>query len=156
MFTTNYKPNPFEVYNLVSTQFTNIKNLNSFINYTVIPPNELINISNISVDLMEKLGDISVLYITKINNQTLPNGTIEQLQKMSKIHEQLLELIISFNKISSDITNGFKETYTKSFNQDIINYVFYDIINRYKVIICQIIDTIKKLNAYVELVKNKI
>ncbi len=156
MFTPNYKPNPFEVYNLVLTNLINIKNSSSFSNFTVIPSTELINISNTLIDCVDKLSDISVLYINKINNQTLPNGTIEQLKSMSSLHEKLLEQIYSFNKISLEITEGFKESYTKNLNQEIINYVFYDIANRYRMLILQIIESIKKLNSFVELVKNKI
>ncbi len=156
MFTTNYKQNPFEIYNIVLANITNIKNVSSFSNFTVIPATELITISNTIMDCVDKLCDISVLYINKINNQTLPNGTIEQLKSMSLLHEKLLEQFYSFNKISSDITEGFKESYTKTLNQEIINYIFYDIANRYRMIILQIIESLKKLNSFVELVKNKI
>ena len=153
---TVIKENPFEIYNHVQTQFLTIKNLNSFQTYTIISSNDLIIISNILTDCVDQLGDVSALYISKINNSNISVLTVDQLQKMHQLHNELIETIKKFNLISLDITNNIKEIHRTNYTQDIINYTHWDIINRYKFIILEIIDSVKKLNVYVELVKNKI
>lgn len=150
------KPNPFDVYNHIQTQFNTIKNCNAFTNYSIIPPNELIGISNITLDCVEKLSEVSSLYIKKMHDSTLSVVTIEQLGKMLDIHNELLEKLYKFNGISCDISNNMKDIGQYNFNQDIQNYMNYDVINRHKLLILQIIDTIKRINVYVELVKNKL
>ncbi len=153
---TTVKTNPFEVYNHIQTQFTSIKNLNAFNTYTIIPANDLITISNIVMDCVERLGDISALYIKKTNDSNISVVTIDQLQKMHQTHNELITTIKKFNLISSDITDSMKDIFQNNFSQDAVSYMYWDIINRYKLLIFEIIDSIKKLNVYVELVKNKI
>jgi len=47
MFSTPVnKPSPLEIYNVILTQFQSIKNTNYFINYTSIPPGDLLGMSN--------------------------------------------------------------------------------------------------------------
>ena len=150
------KTNYFDVYNYIQTQFTSIKNLNAFKTFTVIPTNDLITISNILMDCVERLGDISAFYIKKTNDQNISVATVDQLQKMYQIHNELIILISKFTLISSDILNSMKDIYQNNFGQDTINYIYWDIINRYKLLIFEIIDCIKKLNVYVELIKNKL
>ncbi len=154
--TTVAKPTPFDVYNHIQSQFISIKNLNAFTTYTAIPANDLITISNITMDCVERLGDVSALYIKKTHDSNISVVTVDQLQKMHQTHNELISTIKKFNLISSDITNSMKDIYQNNFSQDAINYMYWDIINRYKLLIFEIIDTIKKLNVYVELVKNKI
>lgn len=146
------KTNQFDVYNYIQTQFTIIKNLNAFTTYSIIPGKDLITISNIIMDCIEKLGDTSALYIRKINDVNISSITIDQLQKMQQTHDELIITIKKFNIISSDITYVYQNDYS----QDAINHMHWDIINRYKMLIFEIIDLIKRLNVYVELVKNKI
>jgi hypothetical protein len=152
------KTNPFDVYNHIQTQFISIKNLNAFTSYTVIPANDLTTISNVVMDCVERLGDVSALYIKKINDSNISVITIDQLQKMHQTHNELIATIKKFNLISSDITNNTKYIIQNNFNQDsiIINYIYWDIINRYKLLIFEIIDSIKKINVYVELVKDNL
>ncbi len=153
---TIIKTNPFDVYNHIQTQFITIKNLNAFALYRAIPDNELITISNTVMDCVERLGDVSALYIKKINDSSISVLTIDQLQKMQQIHNDLIATIKKFNLISSDITNNTKDIFQYNFNPEAMNYINWDIINRYKLLIYEIIDSIKKINVYVELVKNNL
>ena len=42
----------------------------------------------------------------------------------------------------------------KKINQDSINYIYYDIINRYKLIIYQIFNLLKNIISYIALTKD--
>ena len=157
MFSTNtVKVNPFEIYNTVQINFTSIKNLVCFANYTMINPADLITISNITLDCVDKLGEMSVLFVKKINDSTISVSTIEKLQRMKEIHDEMINYINKFNLISSNISDRYTEICANNLNQDAINYIYYDIMNRHKLILYQIFDCIKRLNVYVTLVKDKI
>ena len=156
MFSTVVKPNPFDTYNNILDQFKSIKNLNSFINYTAIAPTDLITISNITFECVDKLGDLSAFYVKKINDSTISVSTSEKLQRMYDVHNELLSYIYKFNLISANISDRFTEICANNLNQDAINYIYYDIINRHKLLLHQIFDSIKKLNVYVVIVKDKI
>ena len=156
MFSTTVKPSPFDMYNNILEQFKSIKNLNSFVNYTAIAPADLITISNITFDVVDKLGDLSAFYVKKINDSTISVSTSEKLQRMYDVHNELLGYIYKFNLISANISDRFTEICTNNLNQDAINYIYYDIINRHKLIVYQIFDSIKRINIYVGLVKDKI
>lgn len=153
---SSVKVNPFDYYNHVETQFISIKNLNSFQNYTMISSNDLITISNIVTNCVENLGDISALYISKINNSKISVHTVDQLQKMLLLHDDLIDNINKFSSISLDITNNIKEIHKNSFTQEIVNYIYWDIISRNKLIVIKVLETLKKLSVYVDLVKNEI
>lgn len=148
--------NYFEVYNFIEKQFTNIKSHNSFMNYTNISPTDLVSISNITLECVEKLGSVSPFLIKKMNDSSISLLTIEKLTKLFEIHNELLHYLYAFNRISEDIYNNLKDMNQITFTQELLNYMYYDIINRYKLIILKIIDSIKRINIYVELVKNKI
>ena len=150
------KPNPFEQYINIMNQFQSIKNLPSFINYTVLQPNDMIQISNITIESVDILSDLSTHYIKKINDMSISVSTNEKLQKMFDIHNELLNLIYKFNSLSSIISERYIEINANNLNQETINYIFFDIINRYKMIIYQIFDCIKKLNVYATIVKDKL
>jgi hypothetical protein len=157
MFSCNsVKVNPFATYNHVETQFISIKNLNSFQNYTMISSNDLITMSNIISECVENLGDISVFYINKTNNSTISVHTVDQLQKMYQLHNELIDSINKFSSISLDITNNIKEIHKNSFTQEIVNYIYWDIISRHKLIVVKILEILKKLMVYIDLVKNEI
>ena len=153
---SSVKVNPFDYYNHVETQFISIKNLNSFQNYTMISSNDLITMSNIISECVENLGDISVFYINKTNNSTISVHTVDQLQKMYQLHNELIDSINKFSMISLDITNNLKEINKNNFNQEMINYIYWDIVSRHKLIILKILELIKKLYVYVDLVKKEI
>ena len=54
---------------------------------------------------------------------------------MLEIHNELLEKLHKFNAISVDICNNMKDIGQYNFNQDIQNYMNYDVINRHKLLI---------------------
>ena len=113
-------------------------------------------ISNITIECIDKLSEISSFYIKKTNDATISMSTIDKVHKMNDIHNELLNNIYKFNSISSDVTNKYIDIFTKNLSQDVINYIYYDIINRYKMIIYQIFDSINKINVFVGFVKDKI
>lgn len=157
MFSCNsVKVNPFAAYNHIEVQFTSIKNLPSFQTYTIILSNDLIIISNIISECVEQLGDLSAFYINKTNNSTISVHTVDQLQKMHQLHNELIDSINKFSMISLDIANSIKEIHKTNFTQDTINYIYWDIISRHKLIILKILELIKKLYVYVDLVKKEI
>jgi hypothetical protein len=150
----NNNPNPQDIYNYIYQQFITIKNSNSFNTYTLIPPSDLILISNIIMECVDKMGDLSSLYINKLNNSQISNINISHLNKIITLHDELFKQIYNFNNISCDILNGLKEINDKKFNQDTIYCVYYDIINRYKLIIYQIFNLIKSLITHIILIKD--
>ena len=162
MFSTTsvVKPNPFENYNLVLAHFQTIKNLNSFNNNVAISPADLITISNNVTDSIEKLSEISILYIKKNNDSTISVTNIEKLKIMYELHNELMNHIYNFGKISADVVDGMKDISQYNMNLqhvgDISSYIYYDIINRYKIIILKIFEVIKRLNTYANIVKDKI
>ena len=159
MFSASVKPiiaNPCDVYITVQNQFQTIRNLNCFNSYTMIPSTDLITIANVTLDCVDKLSEMSTIYIKKINDSSISVSTNEKIQKMADVHAELLNFIYKFNNISSDISGSFKEITLNNMNQDTVGYIYYDIINRYKLIIYQIFQTIKKINVYVVIVKDKI
>ena len=151
-----FKSQLFETYNTVQEQFQIIRNLNSFNTYTCPSTDDLMLISNITIDCVDKLSEISSFYIKKAYDATISMSTIDKVHKMNDIHNELLNNIYKFNLISSDVTERFIDIFTKNLSQDVINFIYYDIINRYKMIIFQIFDSINKLNIYVGFVKDKI
>jgi hypothetical protein len=153
---SSVKVNHFEYYNYVENQFISIKNQNSFQNYTIISSNDLIIISNIITECVENLGNLSAFYVSKINNSKLSVHTVDQLQKMLQLHDDLINNINKFGSISLDITSNLKEIHKNNFSQDIINYIYWDIISRHKLIVIKILEIIRKLLVYVDLVKNEI
>jgi len=153
---SNVKENPFNIYDYVHTQFISIKNLNSFQMYTIITSNELLIMSNIISDCVDQLGNVSSFYISKTNDSKISVHTVDQLQKMYQMHNDLIENINKFSLISFDITNNIKEINKNNFNQEIINYIYFDIMNRYKLVLLKILELLKKLNVYVDIVKSEI
>lgn len=157
MFKTyTFKTNPLEVYNYINTQILTIKNSQQFTNFVSISPTDLITINTIILDCVERLSDTSILYIRKIHDSNLSIVTIEQICKMLEMHNDLLNKLSNFNNISTDITNNVKNIAQFNFNEDIQNYMNYELINKYKLIILQIIELIKRINIYVDLVKPNI
>lgn len=158
MFANNYisKPHALDIYNNILIQFTTIKNSSFFSNYTSISPVELINVINLNLDFIEKLGDITVLYLKKICDTNLSISLNEQLTNTFNIHLELLDKMYQFNNLSTDVSENIKEIIRNNFSQDIQNFMNYDVLNKYKLIILQIIDTLKRINVYVNLLKTKI
>jgi hypothetical protein len=156
MFSTPVnKPSPLEIYNVILTQFQSIKNTNYFVNYTAIPPGELLGMSNTVAESIEKLGELSSIYVKKHNDGVTSVSTIEKMKCMYDLHNELLTQLHNFGKISSYVVDGIRDITANSMSNDLISYIHYDIINRHKLIILQIFDTIKKINVYCAIMKDK-
>jgi hypothetical protein len=155
MFSTAVvKSSPLDVYNTILAQIQSIKNSNCFINYSTIPPPELLGISNTVADCIERLGELSSLYVRKHNDSVISVSTIEKMKCMYELHNELLTHLHNFGKISSYVVDGMKDISMNN-SVDFTSYIHYDIINRHKLIILQIFDTIKKINVYCAIMKDK-
>jgi len=91
--------NPQYIYNYIYQQFIIIKNSNSFNTYTLISPSDLILISNIIMDCVDNMGDLSSLYINKLNNVSISSINTSHLNKIIILHDELFEKIYNFNNI---------------------------------------------------------
>jgi|LauGreDrversion4_2_1035121.scaffolds.fasta_scaffold13207_3 hypothetical protein len=150
------KPHIFDAYNHVLTQFTSLKSINSFTNFSQIQCHELILICNISFDCIDKLTEVSGFIERKLNDQNLNQITLAQLTKLENLHEKLNEEIYSFVNITNDMKLFIQNTATGNINQEVINYIIFDLINKYKQIILKIFTLIKRIIVYVELLKPKL
>jgi hypothetical protein len=124
-----------------------MKTLQIFNTFTFIP-NDIITINNIVLDCTDKLSELSVLYIKKITDETLSNSSIEYYKEMYNLHLELLNNIYEFNYISTEIANVLKTIASITMNQDTINFLFYEAINKYRLYNYKIIDCVKRLNVY--------
>ena len=151
------KPNLFDIYQyILHQQFQQMLNLPSFTSYTSLSPEELLLIGQCVIECFTKLGDLSEFYIKKMNDVNTAVSVSERLQKMFTIHNELLELIKRFSGISSDVASNMKEIVTKNLSQEVCNYVHFDTINKYKTIILQIAECIRKINVYAVILKDKL
>ena len=150
------KPHTLDTYNFVLTQFTSIKSNCSFTNFTQIPGQDLVSICNITFDCLDKLSQVSEFIEKKINDQNLNEITLKQLIKLDNLNVQLHEQIYEFNNITHDITLLVKDSANGNLNQEVISYINFNIVNKYKQIILKIFMIIKKINVYVELLKPKL
>jgi len=158
MFQINHvqKSHSLDTYGFVITQFNSIKSTGSFVNFSQISGQDLISICNISFDCLDKLSEVSAFIERKQNDPNLNSITLTQLIKLEKLHEELHNQIYSFNEIVHDITTQVKEMATNNLNAEIINYINFNLVNKYKQIIYKIFNVIKKINVYVEILKPKL
>lgn len=150
------KPHTFDTYNVVFSQFTSIRSLGSFTNFSQIHGQELMSICNISFDCLDKLSEVSGFIERKLNDQSLNQATLSQLSKLEDLHEKLNKEIYQFVNITDDMKLFAQNTAQGNLNQDVINYIIFDLINKYKQIILKIFTLIKRINVYVELLKPKL
>ncbi len=150
------KPHLFDTYNVVLTQFASIKSLGSFTNFSQIHGQELMSICNISFDCIDKLSEVSGFIERKLNDQSLNQATLSQLTKLEDLHEKLNNEIYQFANITDDMKLFVQNTAQGNLNQEVINYIIFDLINKYKQIILKIFTLIKRINVYVELLKPKL
>jgi len=150
------KPHCLDTYNFVSTQFASIKSIGSFTNFSQISGQDLITISNVTFDCLDKLSEVSSFIERKLTDVNLNELALGQIAKMSDLNNKLHEQIYLFNCITHDVALLAKDTAGGTMSQDVINYINFDIINKYKQIVFKILTLIKKINVYVELLKPKI
>jgi hypothetical protein len=158
MFQINHaqKSHSLDTYSFVLTKFNEIKSIDSFTNFSQIHGQDLITISNISFDCLDKLADVSGFIERKLNDSNLNETVLGQLNKLDNLNNLLHEQIYLFNNISHDITIVIKDITVQSHCQEVINYINFDLITKYKQIIFKIFNIIKKINIYVELLKPKL
>ncbi len=150
------KPHTFDTYNVVLSQFTSIRSLGSFTNFSQIHGQELMSLCNITFDCLDKLSEVSGFIERKLNDQSLNQATLIQLTKLEDLHEKLNKEIYQFVNITDDMKIFAQNTVQGNLNQDVINYIIFDLINKYKQIILKIFTLIKRINVYVELLKPKL
>lgn len=152
MFTSMQNLKPFDTYNIVQTHFNNMRTLQIFTTLTFIS-NDLVTINNIILECTDKLSEQSVFYIKKLTDDTLPLSSIEHYKNMYSLHLELLDKIKEFNYISTDVANVLKTAASITMNQDAINFLFYEAINKYRLLNCNIIDCLKRINVYTTIKK---
>jgi hypothetical protein len=150
------KTHIFDTYGFVLTQFNTIKNSEHFINFCQISGQNIVSISNICFNCLDKLTDVSEFIEKKQIDVNLASGILSYLVQLKVLHEELIEQIYLFNGIVQDITLLAKDLSIQNINQEVLNYMNFNIIHKYKQIICKITNTIKKANVYVEVLKLKI
>lgn len=158
MFHINHiqKPHSLDIYGYIFTKFNEIKSIDSFINYSQIQGKDLITICNISFDCLDKLLEVTDFIEKKLNDSNLNEIIIGQLNKTNNLNNLLHEQIYLFNNIAHDITVLVKDNTEQMLNQEVLNYINFDLITKYKQIIYKIFSVIKKINIYVELLKPKL
>ena len=150
------KPHTFDTYNHVLTQFTSIKSLGSFTNFSQIHGQELMSICSISFDCLDRLSEVSGFIERKLNDSSLNQITLTQLAKLEDLHVKLNAEIYSFVNITNDMKIFTQNTTAGNLNQEVINYLIFDLINKYKQIILKIFTLLKRIIVYVELLKPKL
>ncbi len=158
MFQINHvqKPHCFDTYGHVLVQFNTIKLSGPFVNFTQISGPDLISICNTSFDCLDKLSEVSGFIEKKMFDSNLPAQVLTQLEKMENLHSQLIEQIYCFCQIVQDITTLTKELGNNCYSQEVLNYINFNIIHKYKQPIYKITDVIKKINSHVETLKPKL
>ena len=158
MFQINHpqKSHSLDTYSFVFTKFNEIKSIGSFTNFNQIQGQDLITICNISFDCLDKLSDVSCFIERKLNDSNLNETILGQLNKLDNLNNLLHEQIYLFNYIYHDSSFIVKDIVTQSYSQEVINFINFDLITKYKQIIFNIFSIIKKINIYVELLKPKL
>jgi hypothetical protein len=133
------------VYYLIEKQFLNMKTLSIFTESQDMKPSDLNIINSISADSIEKLGEISIIYIKNNNSKTKLNTIFEK-------HLELITRIIKFNNIYNEISLNIKQLASIDLTEDEKRFTFVDIFCRYKLQLYEIISDINMLIAYKTLI----
>jgi len=133
------------VYSLIEKQFLNMKKLSIFSESQDMKPSDLDTINSTSADSIEKLGELSIIYIKNNNSKTKLNTIFEK-------HLELVTKIIKFNNIYSEISLNIKQLASIELTEDEKRFTFVDIFYRYKLQLYEIISDINMLIAYKTLI----
>ena len=142
---------PFEPYNQVLTQINNLKNISSISPSALILPSDLITISTITLDILNKISDVSVYLIKKSNDIKLPTIKIEQYKLMKIENDIFINNIKKLNQIINDVSTILLNILKNGTQPDYLNYIYFDIYNKHKLYIIDILNSLKILSAYSEL-----
>ena len=137
--------NEFNIYTEIETCFTNIKTLSIFTNSQEMTTSDFNVINVVSLDCLEKLGNLSTIYIKKINECNLVNT---KLNTMHDKHLELITKIIKFNNIYNEVSINLKHLSSLELSPEQKQFTFDEIFYRYKLQICEIISNIKIINTY--------
>jgi hypothetical protein len=135
----------FNVYTEIETCFTNIKTLSIFTNSQEMSTTDFNVINVVSLDCLEKLGNLSTIYIKKMNECNLANT---KLNTMHDKHLELITKIIKFNNIYNEVSLNLKHLSSLELSPEQKQFTFDEIFYRYKLQICEIISNIKIINTY--------
>jgi len=133
------------VYSLIEKQFLNMKTLSIFSESQDMKPSDLETINSVSAGSIEKLGELSIIYIKNNNSKTKLNNIFEK-------HLELITKIIKFNNIYSEISLNIKQLASIELTEDERRFTFVDIFYRYKLQLYEIISDINMLIAYKTLI----
>jgi len=117
---------------------------------------DLITITNMNLDIMERMSDVSAFFIKKLTDPSISTSVNDRLVRMFELHNELLKLIVQFNSISQETANSIQDITTRQYSQDVVGYIYYDVANRHKMMVMMIMDCIKKLNVYNSILKDKL
>ena len=135
----------FNIYTEIETCFTNIKTLSIFTNSQQMAPSDFNVINVVSLDCLEKLGNLSTIYIKKMNECNLANT---KLNTMHDKHLELIAKIIKFNNIYNEVSLNLKHLSSLELSPEQKQFTFDEIFYRYKLQIYEIISNIKIINTY--------
>jgi hypothetical protein len=145
--------NDLDTYNFIQTQLNTIKSVKSFTTLTEINPSEFTTISNLSNEILERLSDLSLFYIKKINDETISAYNIDKYKIMYNIHNEMIEKLLDFNDISNEYSGNLKHISSLNLPADQAKFTFEEIFNRYKLKLVSIITDIKKIHTLASLLK---
>ncbi len=145
--------NDLDVYNFIQTQLNTIKGLKSFTTLTEINLGEFTTISNLSNEILERMNDLTLFYIKKLNDETISAYNIDKYKIMYSIHDNMIEKLIAFNDISNEYSGNLKHISSLNLPADQAKFTFEEIFNRYKLKLVSIITDIKKIHTLASLLK---
>lgn len=145
--------NDLDTYNFIQTQLNTIKSVKSFTTLTEINLGEFTTISNLSNEILERLNDMTLFYIKKLNDETISAYNIDKYKIMYTIHDSIIEKLIAFNDISNEYSGNLKHVSSLNLPADQAKFTFEEIFNRYKLKLVSIITDIKKIHTFASLLK---
>ncbi len=150
------KPSVFDVYNQIMNTFQTIGSTASFSQYTPLQPQEMMTISEHISNSITQLGTLSEFFIKKTNDSSVSVSLCERLQRMFTLHNELLSLIYKFSEITGDMAQNVKEIAEKNFPENITVYIYFSMIYKYRMILLQIFESLRRIGAYVTILKDKL
>jgi hypothetical protein len=120
---------------------------------TEINLGEFTTISNLSNEILERMSDLTLFYIKKINDETISAYNIDKYKIMYNIHNDIIEKLIAFNDISNEYSGNLKHVSSLNLPAEQAKFTFEEIFNRYKLKLVSIITDIKKIHTFASLLK---
>lgn len=153
------KSPPFEAYSYVLQHIQTIPSLESFKNYTILQPSELVTISELLYASISKLTDVSEFFVRKTNDVSVSTAVCERLQKMEKLHHELLQLLYTFSNFTQEYSRKQQSLYeitASPSKEEVVGYAYFDLAHRHRIQIAHISEVIRRLNTYALILKDKV